>query len=53
MTKFDDYSHVGIQMIQLKLMGRETFLGTQKCFTDRKHKFRGMHRNYQGGGGGT
>lgn len=38
MTKFDDYSNVGIQMIQLKLMGRETFLGTQKCFTDRKHE---------------
>lgn len=37
MIKFDDCSNVGTH-VQMKLKERETFLGTQKCFTDGKHE---------------
>lgn len=36
--KADDSSNIGMQMIQLKLIGRETCVATQKCLTDGKHE---------------
>lgn len=39
MIKFDDCPNVGTQLIQLKLMERETFLGTQKRITDEKQEW--------------